>query len=59
MGDDQAASGDEAKVYGIGYVFVPIAWAEVFALYKLHTLDRSGVSLEDINFFMLGSRVKF
>ena len=59
MGDDQAASGDEAKVYGIGYVFVPFAWAEVFALYKLHTLDRSGVSLEDINFFMLGSRVKF
>lgn len=59
MGDDQAASGDEAKVYGIGYVFVPIAWAEVFALYKLHTLDRPGVSLEDINFFMLGSRVKF
>ena len=59
MGDDQAASGDEAKVYGVGYVFVPIAWAEIFALYKLHTLDRSGVSLEDINFFMFGSRVKF
>lgn len=59
LGDDQAASGDEATVYGIGYVFVPIAWAEVFALYKLHALDRPGVSLEDINFLMLGSRVKF
>jgi hypothetical protein len=59
MGDDQAASGDEAKVYGVGYVFVPIAWAEVFALYKLHSLDRPGVSLEDITFFMVGSRVKF
>jgi hypothetical protein len=59
MGDDQAASGDEAKVYGVGYVFVPIAWAEVFALYKLHSLDRPGASLEDITFFMVGSRVKF
>ena len=59
MGDDQAATGDEAKLYGIGYVFVPIAWAEIFALYKVHSLDRPGVSLEDITFFMVGSRVKF
>jgi hypothetical protein len=59
MGDDQAATGDEAKVYGVGYVFVPIAWAEIFALYKVHSLDRPGVSLEDITFIMVGSRVKF
>jgi predicted porin len=59
MGDDQAAAGDEAKVYGVGYVFTPIAWAEVFALYKLHSLDRPGVSMEDISFIMVGSRVKF
>lgn len=59
MGDDQAASGDEAKVYGVAYVFTPVAWAEAFGLYKVHSLDRPGVSLEDIKFFMLGSRVKF
>jgi hypothetical protein len=59
MGDDQAASGDEASVYGIGYVFTPVAWAELFALYKMHSLDRPGVSLEDITFFMVGTRVKF
>jgi hypothetical protein len=59
MGDDQAASGDEAKEYGVGYVWLPLAWAEVFALYKLHSLDRAGVSLEDITIFMVGSRVKF
>src|SRR5688572_4087963 len=59
MGDDQAAAGDEAKVYGIGYVFTPIAWAEVFALYKIHSLDRSGPALEDITFAMVGTRVKF
>lgn len=59
MGDDQAAAGDEAKVYGVGYVFTPIAWAEIFALYKIHSLDRPAVSLEDITIFMVGSRVKF
>ena len=59
MGKDQAASGDEAKVYGIGYGFTPIAWAEIFALYKLHSLDRPGASLDDITFAMVGSRVKF
>ena len=59
MGDDQAASGDEASVFGIGYVFTPIAWAELFALYKVHSLDRPGVSLDDITVFMVGSRVKF
>lgn len=60
MGDDQAASGDEATVMGIGYVFTPIAWAELFALYKMHSLDRAGgASVDDINIFMVGTRVKF
>ncbi|HZM34886.1 MAG TPA: porin [Burkholderiales bacterium] len=59
IGQDQAASGDEAKMYGIGYVFTPIAWAEVFALYKLHSMDRPGADLDDISFFMVGTRVKF
>jgi predicted porin len=59
IGQDQAASGDEAKVYGVGYVWLPVAWAEVFGLYKVHSLDQPGVSLEDISFFMIGSRVKF
>ena len=59
MGKDQAASGDDAKVYGIGYVFTPVAWAELFALYKVHSLERPGVSLNDITFAMVGTRVKF
>jgi len=59
MGNDQAAAGDEATVYGIGYVFTPIAWAEIFALYKRHSMDRPGASLEDIDFGMVGTRVKF
>jgi opacity protein-like surface antigen len=59
MGKDQAASGDEATQVGLGYVFTPVAWAEIFALYKVHSLERSGVSLDDVSFFMVGSRVKF
>jgi hypothetical protein len=59
LGKDQAASEDEATQYGIGYVFAPVAWAEIFALYKVHSLDRPNVSLDDVTFFMLGSRIKF
>jgi hypothetical protein len=59
IGEDQAAVGDEAKVYGVGYVWVPIAWAEVYALYKVHNLDRPGAAMEDITFVMVGTRVKF
>jgi hypothetical protein len=59
MGDDQAQAGDEAKVMGIGYVFTPLAWAELYALYKIHSIDRPGASLDDIDFIMLGARVKF
>ena len=60
VGEAQAAAGDEAKVYGVGYVWTPLAWAEVFALYKLHSLERSaGPGVDDISLFMLGSRIKF
>jgi Gram-negative porin len=59
MGQDQLLGGDEATMFGIGYVLTPIAWAEVFALFKQHSLDRSGGSLDDIQFFMVGSRIKF
>jgi len=59
LGKDQAAAGDEATVYGIGYVFTPIAWAEIFALFKQHSLDRPGVNMDDIQFIMVGSRIKF
>jgi hypothetical protein len=59
LGKDQAASGDEATMYGIGYVFTPVAWAEIFALFKQHSLDRPGVSTDDIQFIMVGSRIKF
>jgi hypothetical protein len=59
QGDDQEAGGDEATMFGLGYVYTPIAWAEVFGLVKRHDLDRPGASLHDITFAMIGSRVKF
>ena len=59
MGQDQLMGGDEATMFGLGYVLTPVAWAEVFVLLKQHSLDRAGTSLDDIRFFMVGSRIKF
>jgi predicted porin len=59
MGDDQSAAGDEARSMSIGYVFTPIAWAELFALAKQAQLDQPGVSYEDLTMFMAGTRIKF
>ncbi|MGQ0545117.1 MAG: porin [Betaproteobacteria bacterium] len=59
MADDQEAAGDEGQVFGVGYVYAPVAWADLYALLKRHGLDRVGTSFEDINFVMLGTRLKF
>jgi hypothetical protein len=59
MGDDFAAVGDEAKMYGIGYVWNPVRWLELYAAYKVHQLDRAAGSLEDITIGTLGTRVRF
>ncbi|MGQ0547080.1 MAG: porin [Betaproteobacteria bacterium] len=59
-GDDQAAAGDEATMTGLGYVYTPIAWAEIYAAIKRHSLDRAaGASLRDIDIAMVGTRLKF
>jgi hypothetical protein len=60
MADDNAANGDEGKSYGIGYVWNPIRWLEIFANYRIYQLDRTGgVSLEDVTVAALGTRVRF
>jgi len=59
-GDDFAAVGDEAKMYGIGYVWNPIRFLELYAAYKIHELDLgTGVSLEDVKIATIGTRVRF
>jgi len=58
--DDLAAAGDEANSYGAGYVFNVYKGIELYAGYRLYELDRSsGLSIEDINILMAGTRVKF
>ncbi len=59
QGEDFAAIGDEATVYGIGYVWNPLRAVEVFAAYKIHELDRSAGSLEDVKIALIGTRVRF
>jgi hypothetical protein len=60
MGDDFAAVGDEAKMYGIGYVWNPVRWLELYAAYKVHQLDLgTGASLEDVKIGTIGTRVRF
>ena len=59
MGDDFAAVGDEAKMYGIGYVWNPVRWLELYAAYKIHELDRATGSFEDVKIGTLGTRVRF
>jgi len=58
--DDLAAAGDEASSYGAGYVFNAYKGIDLYAGYRLYELDRSsGLSIEDINVLMAGTRVKF
>jgi len=59
MGDDFAAVGDEAKMWGIGYVWNPVRWLEFYAAYKLHEADRTAGSLEDVKIGTIGTRVRF
>ena len=60
MGDDFVATGDEAKMYGVGYVWNPIRFLELYAAYKVHQLDLgTGVSAEDVKIATIGTRVRF
>ena len=58
-GEDFAALNDESKMYGIGYVWNPIRWLELYAAYKIHELDRPGITTEDITIGHIGTRVRF
>ena len=60
MGDDFVTTGDEAKMYGIGYVWNPVRWLELYAAYKIHQLETTALGeLEDIKIGTIGTRVRF
>lgn len=58
--DDLAADGDEAERVNLAWVYNLRKGIEVFADYQNSSLDRAGgVSLEDVDQFSIGSRIKF
>jgi hypothetical protein len=60
MGDDFTNVGDEAKMVGIGYVWSPVRWLEVWASYKVHSLDSTVLgAVEDITIGTIGTRIRF
>jgi hypothetical protein len=59
MGDDFSVVGGEAKMYGVGYVWNPVRWLELFAAYKVHQYEAGGVSFDDVKIGTLGTRVRF
>lgn len=56
---DRAATGDKADQSGVAYVYTPAKWAEIYAAYKTHGLDRPGTPTDDIKILLVGSRLKF
>lgn len=56
---DRVADGDSAKTIGVGYVYTPVKWLNLYAGYNNHSLDRDGGDYDDVNTVLLGSRVKF
>ncbi len=59
-GEDQGGGvGVEGDLIGAAYVWTPVAWAELYAAIKRHGMDAAGVDAEDINIFMVGSRIRF
>ena len=58
--NDAAASGDEARTYGVQFVQkISPRSAEFYAGYRNYSLDGTGASFDDINGVPTGVRVKF
>jgi hypothetical protein len=58
-GEDFVAIDDKAKMYGIGYVWNPIRWLELYAAYKIHEFDRPNVAFDDVKIGHVGTRIRF
>lgn len=58
---DMVTNGDDATLYGIAYVIHPWKPVELYAAYRVYTLDvdATGVDPENINVAMAGTRIKF
>lgn len=58
-GKDFGVSGRDSDVFGIGYVYTPRNWIELYAGAKRHSLDQPGTSFDNVTFLMAGTRIKF
>jgi len=64
---DQAQKGDDGRSIGLGYVWTPVAWTEIYAGYHIFQLDRDntaagvplGFDIEDIKVLAIGTRIRF
>jgi hypothetical protein len=60
VNDDQVAEGDEGKSFGVGYVWNPIRWVEVYSQFRVYQLDLAGGgSAEDVKVGSIGTRIRF
>jgi hypothetical protein len=59
QGNDQAVNNDEAQMIGVAYVYKPKAWAELYAGYRVYSLDRPGANFEDLSLLAAGAYFKF
>lgn len=58
-GEDQNVDGGEADLVGIGYVYSAADWADLFAGYRVYSLDQGGTEFEDISLTTVGTLLKF
>ncbi len=56
--DDRAQLNDEASAISLGYVFAARKGVDIYASYKVHSLDREGENFEDISIITTGVRLK-
>lgn len=58
--NDSVSSDSEGQVYGVGYVFTPVNWAELYAGVKQHSVEVDGFGdPDDIVIATAGTRLKF
>jgi predicted porin len=59
VGNDFDRQDDESKMVGLGYVYTPQKWIDLYAGVKQHSLDRVGSNFDDVRFVSAGTRIKF
>lgn len=58
-GEDFALDGDRSESNGLGYVYAPEKWLDLYAGIKQHKLDRESARFDTVSFAMAGMRLKF